>query len=80
MRKRKGKFVKHTEVKKEIKHHKTSNKKVQTIVMLVGICFLVLFLNSYFNLQSGTVFNPDGETLGERFFLSGPDPYLNMRT
>jgi len=80
MRKRKGKFVKHTEPKVEIKQHKTSSKKLQVIVMLVGICFLVLFLNSYFNLQSGTVFNPEGETLGERFYLSGPDPYLNMRT
>ena len=79
MRKRKGKFVKHTVVKTETKQYKTSNKKVQTIMMLVGICFLVLFLNSYFNYTSGTVFNPDGETLGERFFLSGPDPYLNMR-
>lgn len=80
MRKRKGKYVKHIEPKKEIKYQKKSYKKPQTILILIGICFLVLFLNSYFNYNSGTVFNPDGETLGERFYLSGPDPYLNMRT
>ena len=80
MRKRKGKFVKYTEPKKEIKKHKTSFKTLQTSLMLIGICFLVLFLNSYFNFNSGTVFNPDGDTLGTRFYLSGPDPYLNMRT
>jgi len=48
--------------------------------VLIGIFFLVLFFNSYFNYTSGTAFNPNGTTIGTRFFLSGPDPYYNMRT
>jgi len=69
------------EKKKEIKStpKKKINKKMITAISLVGIFFLVLFLNSYFNFTSGTPFNPDGETIGTRFFLSGPDPYYNMR-
>jgi len=49
-------------------------------IVLISIFFLVLFFNSYFNYTSGTAFNPEGTTLGTRFFVSGPDPYYNMRT
>jgi len=48
-------------------------------LILIAIFILVLALNSYFNFQSGNVFNPDGDTLGTRYYLSGPDPYYNMR-
>ena len=48
-------------------------------VLLIGIFFLVLLLNTYFNFSSGFAVNPDGEPLSERFYLSGPDPYYNMR-
>ncbi|MFO8078630.1 MAG: STT3 domain-containing protein, partial [Thermoplasmatota archaeon] len=48
------------------------------VVSLVAIFLLVLFLNSYFNVSSGATFNPDG-TGFEQYYLSGPDPYYNMR-
>ncbi|MFH1102028.1 MAG: STT3 domain-containing protein [Methanobacteriota archaeon] len=46
---------------------------------LISIFFLVLLLNTYFNVASGFAVNPDGVTLTEKFYLSGPDPYYNMR-
>jgi len=49
-------------------------------IALVGIFLLVLFMNSYFNYTSGNAFNEEGDTIGTRFFLSGPDPYYNMRS
>jgi len=55
-------------------------KRTVTIITLVGIMFLVLFMNSYFNYTSGGAYNEDGDTLGTKFYLSGPDPYYNMRT
>jgi len=45
---------------------------------LIGLFLLVLFLNTYFNLTSEVAINPDGEGF-EKFYLSGPDPYYNMR-
>ena len=48
-------------------------------VSLIAIFFLVLTLNAYFNISSGFAVNPTGETLSEKFYLSGPDPYYNMR-
>ena len=54
-------------------------KKYIYIFSLIAIFCLVLFFNSYFNYTSGIAHNPSGETLGTRFFLSGPDPYYNMR-
>lgn len=54
-------------------------KKYTTLIMLICISFLVLFFNSYFNHGSGIAYNDEGTTLGTRFFLSGPDPYYNMR-
>jgi len=47
-------------------------------ISLVSVFLLVLFLNSYFNVTSGDTFNPDGDGL-DRYYLSGPDPYYNMR-
>jgi dolichyl-diphosphooligosaccharide--protein glycosyltransferase len=47
-------------------------------VSLIGIFLLVLFLNSYFNITSETSINPEGKDL-DKFYLSGPDPYYNMR-
>lgn len=45
---------------------------------LVGIFMVVLLLNSYFIIASQDAFNPDGEGF-EKYYLSGPDPYYNMR-
>ncbi len=59
---------------------KTIIKKNQWIaISLVGIFFMVLLLNSYFNVVSEVAINPDGESVSEKFYLSGPDPYYNMR-
>jgi len=66
----------HVEVQKKLFRLKKSYLIVFT---LIAIFCLVLFFNSYFNYTSGMAFNPTGETLGTRFFLSGPDPYYNMR-
>jgi len=46
---------------------------------LIGIFFLVLFMNSYFNITSNMDVNLAGTTLGSKFLLSGPDPYYNLR-
>ncbi len=48
-------------------------------ITLIAIFFLVLFMNSYFNITSNVNINPDGTTLTDTFYLSGPDPYYNMR-
>ena len=47
-------------------------------ISLIGIFLLVLFLNTYFNLTSEVSINPEGEGF-DKFYLSGPDPYYNMR-
>jgi len=47
-------------------------------VSLIGIFLLVLFFNTYFNLTSEVSINPEGKGL-DKFYLSGPDPYYNMR-
>ena len=62
-----------------IEKRPTKRKKQWWIaITLIGIFFLVLFLNTYFNLTSEVAFNPDGEGF-EKFYLSGPDPYYNLR-
>jgi len=48
-------------------------------VSLIAIFFLVLFMNSYFNIVSNVNMNPSGTTMTDTFYLSGPDPYYNMR-
>ncbi len=45
-------------------------------VTLIAIFFLVLFMNSYFNIVSNVDVNPDGTTLADTYYLSGPDPVL----
>jgi dolichyl-diphosphooligosaccharide--protein glycosyltransferase len=47
-------------------------------VTLIGIFFLVLFFNTYFNFTSGQTVNVEGEGF-DKYYLSGPDPYYNMR-
>ena len=57
---------------------RVTTKKYWVAVALISIFFLVLFFSTFFNLTSGTTFNPDGEGLN-KYYLSGPDPYYNMR-
>lgn len=45
---------------------------------LIAIFLMVLMLNTYFNVTSGAPFNEDG-TGFDKYYLSGPDPYYNMR-
>ena len=54
------------------------NKNMWVALSLVAIFLLVLFMNSYFNVASGSPFNDEATGLG-RYYLSGPDPYYNMR-
>ncbi|MFW6130046.1 MAG: STT3 domain-containing protein, partial [Atribacterota bacterium] len=54
------------------------DKKLRALA-LISCAIIVLFFNSYFTYTSGDAFNPDGDTLGTRFYLAGPDPYYNMR-
>jgi len=52
----------------------------KTDALFVGAALLmVLFLNTYFNLTSDVAINEDGQTLADKFYLAGPDPYYNMR-
>ncbi|RLF36994.1 MAG: hypothetical protein DRN08_00325, partial [Thermoplasmata archaeon] len=73
--------TKHVSTKKTFTEKKPSfsERNWWIAAALIGIFILTLFLNTYFNLSSGTVINPEGKTLSERFYLSGPDPYYNMR-
>lgn len=57
---------------------KGDSKKWQ-IAALAGIFILVLILNSYFIVASGSPFNENGDDLSSTYYLSGPDPYYNMR-
>jgi len=54
------------------------NKQMWIALSLVAIFFMVLFLNTYFNVTSEQTYNPEGEEFG-KYYLSGPDPYYNMR-
>ena len=47
-------------------------------ISLIGIFLLVLFLNTYWNLTSEVSINPESTDIS-KFYLSGPDPYYNMR-
>jgi len=68
-----------------IKEYKTENKKITfkknwwIAFSLITIFFMVLFLNSYFNIISEDFINLEGDSLTNSFYLSGPDPYYNMR-
>lgn len=48
-------------------------------VTLIAIFFLVLFFNTYFNMTSNANINAQGTDLTTKYYLSGPDPYYNMR-
>jgi len=67
------------QAKKIITKPKTSKRNLWIIIILISISCLVLFFNGYFNHISGIAINPDGTTLGTKYYLSGPDPYYNMR-
>ena len=56
----------------------TLKKNWWVAVSLVGIFFLVLLFNAYFNIASGDAVNTEG-TGFDKYYLSGPDPYYNMR-
>ena len=47
-------------------------------ITLIGIFLLVIYFNTYYNVISGVAINPEGEGF-EKFYLSGPDPYYNLR-
>ncbi len=69
--------VQKTQIKKDKRSLKI-NKSWWIAISLVSIFLLVLFFNSYYNVSSEVAINPDGEGLN-KFLLSGPDPYYNMR-
>jgi len=47
-------------------------------ISIIGIFFLVLLFNTYFNLTTEVSINSEENGLA-RYYLSGPDPYYNMR-
>ncbi len=55
-----------------------SIKKYWVAITLVCTFFLVLYFNAYFNVVSEVAINPEGKDF-DKFYLSGPDPYYNMR-
>jgi dolichyl-diphosphooligosaccharide--protein glycosyltransferase len=67
-------------IKKKLEKRKIKFKKNYWFgVSLICIFFLVLILTSYFNITSGIFVNPSGKGIDDKFLLSGPDPYYNMR-
>jgi len=56
-----------------------ARKNLWVGVTLIAIFFLVLFFNTYFNMTSDANINAQGTDLATRYYLSGPDPYYNMR-
>ena len=54
------------------------NKKWWVAGSLIAIFLMVLMLNTYFNVAGGAPFNEDGVGF-DKYYLSGPDPYYNMR-
>lgn len=70
---------KHTIQKKpETVEKKFNFKKGWVAISLIGIFFIVLFFNAFFNITSDVAVNTEDEGL-EKYYLSGPDPYYNMR-
>ncbi|RLF42662.1 MAG: hypothetical protein DRN18_02025, partial [Thermoplasmata archaeon] len=62
-----------------LKGKKIERKDVLIVGSLTLIVFLTLFLASYFNATSGEAINPHAKDLEDKYYLSGPDPYYNMR-
>ena len=58
---------------------KIERKDVIIATCLALAMFITLFLAVYFNASSGETVNPSGKTLEDKYYLSGPDPYYNMR-
>jgi dolichyl-diphosphooligosaccharide--protein glycosyltransferase len=56
-----------------------ARKSLWVGVTLIAIFFLVLLFNTYFNMVSNANINPQGTDLTTKYYLSGPDPYYNMR-
>ena len=85
MRKRAQRIASSIETIQTTKRAKPDKKKITfkknwwVAVSLIAIFFMVLFLNSYFNIISDVAINPEGNSLTTKFYLSGPDPYYNMR-
>ena len=73
--KRVGNKVKKKRTKKNPFHIK---KQWWVAGSLIAIFLMVLMLNTYFNVTSEAPFNEDG-TGFDKYYLSGPDPYYNMR-
>jgi dolichyl-diphosphooligosaccharide--protein glycosyltransferase len=46
---------------------------------LIGIGLLIGFLTVYFNFTSSIAINQEGESLAQKFYFSGPDPYHHGR-
>ena len=57
---------------------KRMKKQYWIPLTLIAVFFLVLFFNSYYNITSDVTINPDVEGF-QKYYLSGPDPYYNMR-
>jgi dolichyl-diphosphooligosaccharide--protein glycosyltransferase len=62
-----------------VRKHFRSRKNWWIGITLIATFFLVLFMNSYFNITSNVNINPNGTALTDTYYLSGPDPYYNMR-
>ena len=83
-RKRKPEYVmpKHIEQKKseliEEKPKIKMTKNAWIAISLIGIFLLVLFFNSFFNITSDVAVNEENKGF-EKYYLSGPDPYYNLR-
>ena len=83
---RKSKSVAIEHIPRHITQKQTTQKKSYTnvkknwwvAVSLIGIFLLVLFFTSYFNITSESAVNSEGTGLS-KYYLSGPDPYYNMR-
>jgi len=76
---RKPKHIYVKQIQPEIQEKKPKlTKKGWIALSLIGIFFIVLFYNSFFNIASDITVNPDGTGLN-KYYLSGPDPYYNMR-
>jgi dolichyl-diphosphooligosaccharide--protein glycosyltransferase len=64
----------------ELKQEEKTTKKNKAVVfVLIAIILLTLTMNCYFNYTSGTGINQNGKTLGEKYYLGGPDPYYHAR-
>jgi len=74
------KNVRRKPVSFELEKEKTTVKKERWIILvLISFICLTLFFNSYFNYTSGAGINENGDTLGEKYYLLGPDPYYHAR-